>query len=181
MRRVIAPPPAIPLPPPQPRPRAPPRTPTAPPARGPGLTPSHQNSPGEAPPWPEPSAAPEPRPGMVWIPPGVLLAGTPPDRLPRVADEEMAGEQVVMHGYYIDVFPQPNEAGAIPTTNISQPEAAELCAGQGKRLCTELELERACKGPENLTYEGGDAYKPAACGTGVPRALTPNGFNTACQ
>jgi hypothetical protein len=135
----------------------------------------------DAPPWVEPGSEPEPRPGMVWIPPGVLLAGTPLDRLPRVADEEMAGEQVVMHGYYVDVFPQPNEAGAIPTTNISQPEAAELCAGQGKRLCTELELERACKGPENLTYEGGDAYKPAACGTGVPRALTPNGFNTACQ
>src|SRR5688500_10808005 len=46
--------------------------------------------------------APPPRPGMVWIPPGVLIAGTPADKLPRVADEEMAGEQVVMRGFYID-------------------------------------------------------------------------------
>src|SRR6185312_7258602 len=109
-----------------------------------------------APPWTSGPAEPEERPGMVWIPPGVLIAGTPLDRLPRVADEEMAGEQVVMHGFYVDVFPYPNEAGAIPTTNITQDEALGLCAAQGKRLCTELELERACKGPENQTYEYGD-------------------------
>ena len=124
---------------------------------------------------------PEPRTGMVWIPSGVLIAGTPLDRLPRVADEEMAGEQVVMHGYYIDVFPYPDEVGALPTTNLTQLEAGETCASQGKRLCTELELERACKGPENLTYEYGDAYKPAACGTGVSRSFVPNGVNTGCQ
>src|SRR5262245_41437490 len=49
-----------------------------------------------------PQASPAPRPGMVWIPPGPLVAGTPPDRLPRIADEEMAGEQVILKGYYID-------------------------------------------------------------------------------
>lgn len=124
---------------------------------------------------------PAPRPGMVWIPPGVLLAGTPPDKLPRVADEEMAGEQVVMHGFYIDVYPYPDEAGAIPTTNIDQAEARALCEGQGKRLCTELELERACKGPGNTTYEYGDAYKAAVCATGTQRTLVPNGVNTSCH
>ncbi|MFT3768627.1 MAG: formylglycine-generating enzyme family protein [Minicystis sp.] len=124
---------------------------------------------------------PEPRPGMVWIPPGVLLAGTPPDKLPRVADEEMAGEQVVMRGFYIDVYPYPNEVGAIPTTNIDQAEARALCEAQGKRLCTELELERACKGPANGTYEYGDAYKPSICATGTARALVPNGVNASCQ
>jgi formylglycine-generating enzyme len=117
----------------------------------------------------------------VWVPGGVLLAGTPLGQIPRVADEEMAGEQVVMHGFYIDVFAQPDEAGAIPTTNLSHPEAEALCASQGKRLCTELELERACKGPDNGTYENGDTYKPSLCGTGVARALIPNGYNAACQ
>ena len=126
-------------------------------------------------------AEPEPRPGMVWIPPGVLIAGTPLDRLPRVADEEMAGEQVVMRGFYVDVFPYADEVGAIPTTNITQDEAHELCASQAKRLCTELELERACKGPQNQTYEYGDAYKPAVCGTGAARTFVPNGVNAACQ
>ena len=134
------------------------------------------------PPWAaEGPAEPEPREGMVWIPPGVLYAGTPLDRLPRVADEEMAGEQVVMHGFYIDIFSHPNEVGAIPTTNLTQPEALEVCAGQGKRLCTELELERACKGPANSTYEYGDVYKPSVCGTDRARFLVPNGLNAGCQ
>ena len=118
---------------------------------------------------------------MAWIPGGVLLAGTPLDKLPRVADEEMAGEQVVMRGFYVDVYPWPNEPGAIPTTNLSLEEARALCDKEGKRLCTELELERACKGPDNLTYEYGDAYKPAVCGTGTLRTLIPNGYNAACQ
>lgn len=135
----------------------------------------------DSPPWEAGEAEPEPRPGMVWIPGGVLIAGTPLDKLPRVADEEMAGEQVVMRGFYVDVFPYPNEAGAIPSTNIGRDEAKKLCEAQGKRFCTELELERACKGPANTTYEYGDAYKPSACGTGVARSLIPNGFNATCQ
>lgn len=135
----------------------------------------------DGPPWGAQIAEPEPRPGMVFVPPGVLIAGTPPDKLPRVADEEMAGEQVVMRGFYVDVFPYPNEAGAIPTTNIDQAEATKLCEGQGKRLCTELELERACKGPDNLTFEYGDAYRSLPCGTGIARSMIPNGFNTGCR
>ncbi len=133
-----------------------------------------------APPWDVGQAEPEPRPGMAWIPKGVLIAGTPPDRLPRIADEEMAGAQVVMHGFYIDVFSYPNEVGAIPTTNITQDEARALCEAQGKRLCTELEVERACKGPANTTYEYGDAYKASVCATGQSRVLTPNGVNAGC-
>lgn len=132
-------------------------------------------------PWDVAQGEPEPRPGMAWIPPGVLIAGTPPDRLPRVADEEMAGEQVVMRGYYIDIFPYPNEVGAIPTTNITQAEAKEICEGQGKRLCSELELERACKGPANTAYEYGDTYKASVCVTGTARSLVPNGVNAGCQ
>jgi hypothetical protein len=92
----------------------------------------------------------------------------------------MAGEQVVMRGFYVDLYPWPNEVGAIPTTSVTQDEARALCEGQGKRLCTELELERACKGPENTTYEYGDAYKASVCGTGQARSLVPNGFNGAC-
>ena len=61
-----------------------------------------------------PEVLPEPRQGMVWIPRGPLVAGTPEGSLPRVADEEMPGEQVILKGYYIDVFPYPNEEGAIP-------------------------------------------------------------------
>lgn len=133
-----------------------------------------------APPWSTATAAPEPRTGMVWIPPGPLVAGTPYGKTPRVPDEEMAGEQIVMHGFYIDVYPSPNEPGALPQTSLTQADALAACAAQGKRLCTELEIERACKGPQNTTYEYGDAYRPQTCGTGNGRAPGPNGMNIAC-
>jgi sulfatase modifying factor 1 len=118
---------------------------------------------------------------MTFIPPGALVAGTPPDRWPRIADQEMPGEQVVLQGFYIDNFPYPNEDGAIPLTNATQAAAATLCAEQDKRLCSELEWERACKGPNNTTYEYGDVYRADRCGTGAAPALRPSGFRVACR
>ncbi|WP_394834018.1 SUMF1/EgtB/PvdO family nonheme iron enzyme [Pendulispora rubella] len=136
-----------------------------------------------------PSSAPSapvgaPRPGMTWIPPGVLRAGTPPDRVPRVPDEELPGAEMVLGGYYIDALPYPNEAGAIPTSNVTRDDAAHLCEAKGKRLCTEFEWERACKGADNSTYEYGDAYRASACGMGVAvehAAKRPTGERVQCK
>jgi len=125
-----------------------------------------------------------PRPGMVWIPAGTLRSGTPLDRVPRIADEEPAGAPVEMGGFYIDQLPFPNEAGAIPSSNVSRDEAEQSCAAKGKRLCSELEWERACKGPESASYEYGDAYRAATCGTGVSAeeaARRPAGEHSACK
>jgi hypothetical protein len=110
--------------------------------------------------------------------------GTPADRVPRVADEEPAGQPAEMGGYYIDQLPYPNEPGAIPTTNVTRDEAEQLCVTKGKRLCTELEWERACKGPDSSSYEYGDTYRAAACGTGVSSeeaARRPSGEHAACK
>jgi formylglycine-generating enzyme len=117
---------------------------------------------------------------MIWIPKGLLIAGTPPGKVPRIADEEMAGEQIAMGGFYIDQFAHPNEPGAIATTSLTAEDARAICTEQGKRLCTELELERACKGPENTAYPYGDGYRDGACGTKDVRALVPNGFHATC-
>jgi hypothetical protein len=118
---------------------------------------------------------------MVWIPGGALVAGTPRNELPRKSDEEMLGEQVILHGYYIDVFPYPNEEGAIPLTNVNQSDALALCAERGKRLCSELEWERACKGPQNHAYEYGERHRPDRCGTGVAPSLRPSGLRVGCR
>ena len=40
---------------------------------------------------------------------------------------------------------------------------ATCCARQGKRLCTSAEWQRACRGPDNLTYPYGHSYKPGKC------------------
>ncbi|MBL8606416.1 MAG: SUMF1/EgtB/PvdO family nonheme iron enzyme [Myxococcales bacterium] len=136
---------------------------------------------------PRPSAsasAGAPRPGMAWVPPGKVVAGTPVGRVPRIAEEEPAGVPTDLKGFYIDLYPHPNEAGALPTTNVSRDDAARQCEAKGKRLCTELEWERACKGPDDSTYEYGAAYRSATCGTGVAveqAARSPIGERVACK
>src|SRR5690606_10013875 len=69
----------------------------------------------------------------------------------------------------------------IPLTNVNQAEAQSHCAEQGKRLCSELEWERACKGPKNQVYEYGATYKPEHCNTGAPPRMLPSGMLYACR
>jgi sulfatase modifying factor 1 len=139
------------------------------------------NTPDAAPPWNPQSREPTPPRGMLWIPEGALIAGTPPGRIPRIADAEMPGEQLVLRGFFIDQFPFPNEEGAIPETGASHARAGASCRERGKRLCTELEWERACKGPRNSSYEYGDRYRPEVCSTGRAPRMLPSGYRTGCR
>jgi formylglycine-generating enzyme len=123
------------------------------------------------------------RPGMILIPAGFVFAGTPPDKTPRIADEELPWTKIAMGEFFIDMLPYPDEAGAIATTNVTRDEASALCVAKGKRLCTELEWERACKGPASTTYETGEPYDPAPCGLGVSAevaAKRPTGDRRGC-
>ena len=132
----------------------------------------------------DPSAPGSPRSGMAWVPSGTLVAGTLPDRTPRIPDEEMPGVPVEMGGFYIDLLPWPNEPNAIPTTSVTRDEASALCATKGKRLCNELEWERACKGPDSTTYEYGDVYRKDVCETGEAieqAAHRPAGEHALCK
>ena len=59
-----------------------------------------------------------------------------------------------------------------------------LCEVRGKRLWTELEWERACKGPGSSTYDDGDTYHAATCAMGVSpeqAAHRPSGDLPSCQ
>jgi sulfatase modifying factor 1 len=133
---------------------------------------------------PSATAAGAPRAGMAWIPAGILRAGSAPADVPRIADAELPDVDVPMAGFYIDVLPWPDEAGAIPTTNVTRDEAKRLCGDKGKRLCSELEWERACKGPDNVRYEYGVQYDARACGAGVPAEVAsrrPSGQRPECR
>jgi sulfatase modifying factor 1 len=133
---------------------------------------------------PSTTAPGAPRTGMVWIPTGILHAGSGLDEVPREADTEPPGVEVPLGGFYIDVLPWPNEAGAIPTTNVSRDEAVRLCESVNKRLCSELEWERACKGPDNARYEYGSTFDARVCNAGQPAdssARHPSGERTACR
>ena len=77
---------------------------------------------------------------------GTLLAGSSCDATPRITNEELPGTSVQLGEFNIDTYPYPNDPTKAPVTNVSRDEAAQMCASAGKRLCTELEWERACKG-----------------------------------
>jgi sulfatase modifying factor 1 len=129
-------------------------------------------------------AGPTPPPGMIWIPAGALHAGTAKNKVPRIAEEELPGTDVSLGAFWVDALPYPNEPGAIATTNVSRDEAEQLCTSKGKRLCTELEWEHACKGAANATYEYGDDYAQDKCATGVTveeGARRPLGDRVGCK
>ncbi len=105
-------------------------------------------------------------PNMVYVPTGKLLRGRMRTENSSVAaaTEPLATEKEVP-GYYMDMFEYPNEVGGHATVNATRADATAACATRGKRLCTALEWERACKGPEMTVYGYGNAFKPDACGT----------------
>ena len=54
-------------------------------------------------------------------------------------------------------------ANAIPQAYISGAQAAAACQNAGKRLCTDSEWQRACRGPLSFTYPYGNTRDPVAC------------------
>lgn len=65
--------------------------------------------------------------------------------------------------YCIDVYEYPNQPGKLPVTAVSWAKAKRSCEALGKRLCSEVEWERACKGPGNARFPFGNAVRKGAC------------------
>jgi hypothetical protein len=85
-----------------------------------------------------------------------------------------------MAAFDIDAYPFPNDPAQTPMVNVTSDEAVALCSAHGRRLCTELEWERACKGPSNTTYEYGKSYSPNLC-AGPGNLLRAAGSYDKCQ
>lgn len=93
-----------------------------------------------------------------------------PQRLDYVVDPDASrcGPRRVMvvgdsGSFCLDAFEYPNEPSGLPRTNVSWEEANALCARAGKRLCTDSELETACRGPKGWDYPYGDRHIPGHC------------------
>lgn len=115
----------------------------------------------------------------VTISAGTLVAGTPCQKTPRITNEELEGVNIQMGEFTIDAYPYPNDPSQSPRTGVTRDEADSLCKARGRRLCTELEWERACKGPGNTTYPYGESYQASKC-SGSSNLLKPAGQYDAC-
>ncbi|MBL8933375.1 MAG: SUMF1/EgtB/PvdO family nonheme iron enzyme [Archangium sp.] len=128
---------------------------------------------------------PSPCPGgMRAIPSGILQFGTPRDD-PMMGFDEATIHSVDVPGFCIDINEHPNEKGVTPTNTVSFTDAMVLCESKGKRLCSEAEWEKACKGPAAMKWPFGNTFDGNACNTendsGEARSLAPAGRFGKCR
>jgi formylglycine-generating enzyme required for sulfatase activity len=122
--------------------------------------------------------------GMVEIPAGTFRFGSPADDLLRDISEQPQESRKV-GAFCIDRWEYPGSKGALPKVKVSRAEAQSLCAKAGKRLCSELEWERACKGPDSSVYPYGKAWNADRCNTedaaGNDRKVAKTGSFPKCR
>ena len=115
-------------------------------------------------------------PGMVYVPGGTFVHGRLQSERPDVAGTtEPLLEIVQVPPFYVDRLEFPNAPGSKPAVRVSWERAADACVEVGKRLCTDIEWEKACKGPANLIYSYGDTFDAAKCGADVVEAYVLGG------
>lgn len=122
--------------------------------------------------------------GMKLIPGGTFLMGTAKDERSKGFDESPLTERQVP-AFCMDEFEFPNVPDSEPRVDVSWTEAMQACAQVGKRLCTEAEWEKACKGPEHRRFPYGNTFDPDACNTedsfGDDRPLARSGQFSRCR
>ena len=97
-------------------------------------------------------------PSVMPIPLGEVLGGTLPGRFERDPSLEPTPFTLKLGPFAIDSHPYPNQPGQPPLLGSSREEASRLCGEAGARLCTELEWERACRGPEQHPFATGQSW-----------------------
>ena len=108
----------------------------------------------------------------VEIPGGEFQAGSVPGEAGRNPELEPRLYPVELGPFQIDRLPYPNDPAKPSRASVNRDEAKRLCAERGARLCTELEWERACKGPASDVYPGSSTWdvrcarEPQSCASG---------------
>lgn len=113
-------------------------------------------------------------PEMLYIPPGPFVMGRlNQEDLKTASRSEPKAKAVEVPAFYIDRYEYPNRVEDAdgkpvrPVGRVTWADAQAACADIGKRLCTEEEWEKACKGPANYIYSYGDTFDADMCGPGV--------------
>ncbi|WP_164018673.1 bifunctional serine/threonine-protein kinase/formylglycine-generating enzyme family protein [Pyxidicoccus trucidator] len=122
--------------------------------------------------------------GMRLVSGGAFKMGTGPDDDMTLVDERPL-TSVQVPSFCVDEHEYPNQADAPPKVEVTWEEALALCKDAGKRLCSEPEWEKACKGPGNARFPYGNPYDADACNTetaaGDDRTLAASGQFTRCR
>jgi len=120
---------------------------------------------------------------MVLIPAGSFKMGTEKDDA-YLSFEDMQAAFREVEGFCIDIYEYPNRSGQLPAVYVNWARAQELCQKQGKRLCTEAEWEKACRGKDARRWPYGNAFDSNACNsasdTGEARELAASGRFSRC-
>ncbi len=113
------------------------------------------------------------QPDMVYIPGGTYVRGRlyAEDKSMAHSSEPLA-RVIQVNPFFIDRFEFPNIKDQPPTGTVTWTAADETCRKFGKRLCSELEWEKACKGPNNFIYTYGDTWDPSMCGESMEAPYT---------
>ena len=73
----------------------------------------------------------------------------------------------------------------LPITKVTFAGAEKACKEKQKRLCSEEEWEKACKGPSGLRYPYGNQWDPSLCATeddeGNDREIAKSGTFEKCR
>ncbi|MBX2812852.1 MAG: protein kinase [Myxococcales bacterium] len=120
----------------------------------------------------KPSVPPECPQGMTFVSGGAFMLGTPEDDPERGNDEEDF-RSVEVAGFCVDYYEYPNGRGREPATKVTFEAAKARCRRRGKRLCSEEEWEKACKGPGGLKYPYGNTWNPEDCNTLTSEGASP--------
>ncbi len=106
---------------------------------------------------------------MILIRQGNFLFGSERSDSDRNDLVEPEAHSIFLHKFCVDQFEFPNIRGKTPKVALNWNESQAACAKDGKRLCSQEEWERACKGaPQakvNLRYPYGTRYDRKACNT----------------
>ena len=110
---------------------------------------------------------------MLYVPPGPFLMGRLYSEDVATNASEPLAETREVKGFFIDRYEFPNNLKDLngqpvkPVARVTWQEASDTCSKFGKRLCTEEEWEKACKGPENTVYAYSDTYDKGVCGASM--------------
>ena len=123
-------------------------------------------------------------PGMQRVAGGAAQIGSDAkDDLRNFGDRALA--TVDVRPYCIDQFEFPNTAGKLPKVAASWSDADASCRNAGKRLCSEEEWEKACKGPQAARFPYGHDFDANACNTqdekDNPRQVSAVGAFAKCR